>query len=61
MAGIIIDSFTLKIISIGKIIVDNKTVFVISSKSPLAIALAGKQQNDVLSFNGVEYVINYIY
>ena len=47
--------------SIGKIIVDNKTVFVISSKSPLAIALAGKQQNDVLSFNGVEYVINYIY
>ncbi len=47
--------------SIGKIIVDNKTVFVISSKSPLVIALAGKQQNDVLSFNGVEYVINYIY
>ena len=43
--------------SIGKIAVDDKTVFVISSKSPLAVALAGKQQNDSLSFNGVEYVI----
>ena len=43
--------------SIGKITIEEKTVFVISSKSPLAIALAGKQQNDVLSFNGVEYII----
>jgi hypothetical protein len=47
--------------SIGKITADDKTVFVISNKSPLAIALTGKQQNDVLSFNGVQYVINYIY
>jgi hypothetical protein len=43
--------------SIGKITIEEKTVFVISSKSPLAIALTGKQQNDVLSFNGVEYII----
>lgn len=43
--------------SIGKIEIDGKSVFVISSKSPLALALAGKQQNDALSFNGVEYII----
>ena len=43
--------------SIGKIGIDGKSVFVISSKSPLALALAGKQQNDALSFNGVEYII----
>jgi hypothetical protein len=43
--------------SIGKITIEEKTVFVISSKSPLSIALTGKQQNDVLSFNGVEYII----
>lgn len=43
--------------SIGKITVDDKTVFVISSKSPLAIAFAGRKQKDILSFNGVEYMI----
>jgi len=47
--------------SIGKITIENQIIFVISNKSPLAIALAGKQQKDVLNFNGVEYVINYIY
>ncbi|MBL7934802.1 MAG: hypothetical protein JNM51_03225 [Bacteroidia bacterium] len=43
--------------SIGKITVNDKTVFVISSKSPLAIAFAGRKQKDILSFNGVEYMI----
>lgn len=43
--------------SIGKITVDDKTVFVISNKSPLALTLIGKQQKDVLSFNGVKYEI----
>jgi hypothetical protein len=43
--------------SIGKITVDDKIVFVISSKSPLAIAFIGKKQKDVLNFNGTEYVI----
>ena len=47
--------------SIGKIEVDRKTVFVISNKSPLAVAFSNKKQNDSLSFNGTEYVINTIY
>lgn len=47
--------------SIGKITVDDKTVFVISSKSPLAVVFAGKQQKDSLSINGVEYVIEHIF
>lgn len=47
--------------SIGKITVDDQIVFVISSKSPLAVAFAGKQRKDSLSFNGTEYLINAIY
>ena len=43
--------------SIGKIIVDNQTVFVISSKSPLAMALSGRKEKDVIVFNGVDYSI----
>lgn len=47
--------------SIGKITVDDKIVFVISNKSPLAIAFAGKQQKDVLNFNGVKYIVHTMY
>ncbi len=47
--------------SIGKITLDDKSVFVISNKSPLAIAFAGKSQKDSLSFNGVEYVIERVF
>jgi transcription elongation GreA/GreB family factor len=43
--------------SIGKITVDDKTVFVISNKSPLALAFIGKKQKETISFNGVEYLI----
>ncbi len=46
--------------SIGKLIANEKTVFVISYKSPLALAFNAKKQKDVLSFNGVEYVIEKI-
>ena len=46
--------------SIGKITIDDKSVFVISSKSPLAIAFLGKQQQDKIRFNSVEYIINMI-
>jgi hypothetical protein len=46
--------------SIGKITVDDKTVFVISSKSPLALAFSGKQQKNKVSFNGIEYSIETI-
>lgn len=47
--------------SIGKLMVDDKTIFVISNKSPLAIALNGKKQKDTVLFNGVSYVIINIY
>lgn len=47
--------------SIGKLMVDDKTIFVISNKSPLAIALNGKKQKDTVVFNGVSYVIINIY
>ena len=43
--------------SIGKMEVEGKAVFVISGKSPLAVAFAGKLQKDKVSFNGVDYVI----
>ena len=48
-------------VSIGKITVDDKMVFVISNKSPLAVVFADKQQKDSLSFNGMEYTIMAIY
>ena len=43
--------------SIGKITVDDKSVFVISNKSPLAIAFAVKQQGESITFNRVTYSI----
>jgi len=46
--------------SIGKITVDDQIVFVISSKSPLALAFSGKQQKNKVSFNGIEYSIETI-
>lgn len=47
--------------SIGKVILDNKTVFVISQKSPLGLVLIGKKQKDTVVFNGVSYVIESIF
>lgn len=46
--------------SIGKVILDNKTVFVISQKSPLGLVLIGKKQKDTVLFNGVSYSIERI-
>jgi hypothetical protein len=43
--------------SIGKITVDDQIVFVISNKSPLATVFSGKQLNDIVAFNDVEYII----
>lgn len=43
--------------SIGKITVDDKIVFVISSKSPLALKLIGSKQKDTVIFNDVSYSI----
>lgn len=44
--------------SIGKLSVGAKTVFVISNKSPLAMAFSGKKEKDTVVFNGVSYHIN---
>jgi transcription elongation GreA/GreB family factor len=43
--------------SIGKITVDDKIVFVISNKSPLAQQLIGLTTNDGFTFNSVGYQI----
>lgn len=43
--------------SIGKLTVDDKIVFVISSKSPLALKLIGSKQKDTVIFNDVSYSI----
>lgn len=43
--------------SIGKITVGDKIVFVISSKSPLALKLIGSKQKDTVIFNDVSYSI----
>lgn len=47
--------------SIGKIIVDNRTVFVISNKSPLGTSLLSKKQKDTVLFNSVSYIVESIY
>lgn len=43
--------------SIGKIVVNDKTVFVISNKSPLAQQLIGLSAGSTINFNSVEYQI----
>ncbi len=43
--------------SIGKITVADKIIFVISSKSPLALKLIGSKQKDTVIFNDVSYSI----
>jgi len=43
--------------SVGRILLDSETVFVISFKSPLASVLIGHKQNDTVMFNGVAYLI----
>jgi transcription elongation GreA/GreB family factor len=43
--------------SIGKLMVDEKTVFVISNRSPLALHLTGLKTDDTANFNGVAYHI----
>ncbi len=43
--------------SIGKINIDGNIVFIISNKSPIALAFIGKYTNNVVSFNGINYTI----
>ncbi|MES2131494.1 MAG: 3-oxoacyl-ACP synthase [Bacteroidota bacterium] len=47
--------------SIGKIETEGKTVFVISHKSPLALALIGSKEKDTVTFNSVSYTIQSLY
>ena len=43
--------------AIGKLEVDQTTVFIISKKSPLALVLIGLKNNDTVDFNGMTYII----
>lgn len=46
--------------SVGRLLLDTQTVFVISSQSPLASAMMNHKEKDTVNFNGVSYVINSI-
>ena len=48
-------------IGLGKIAVDDKTVFAISPQSPLGVKLLGKKENDIVEMNGVKYKIEKLY
>jgi transcription elongation GreA/GreB family factor len=43
--------------SLGKVICEEKTVFIISPRSPIATVLMGAKEKDTLVFNGVSYTI----
>ncbi len=43
--------------AIGKLEVDQTTVFAISKKSPLALILLGLKNKDTVDFNGMKYLI----
>jgi hypothetical protein len=47
-------------IGLGKMIVDDQNVFVISSQSPLGKLLIGKKGKDVVEMNGVKYTLHKI-
>lgn len=49
--------FFLIAMAIGKLEVDQSTVFVISKKSPLAKVLLGLKNNDTVDFNNMKYLI----
>lgn len=46
---------------IGKVMIDDKTVFVISHQSPLGKLLLGKKTKDTVVFNSVSYQIEALY
>ena len=47
-------------IAIGKIVVDEQTVIVLSSQSPLGKLLLGRQVNETVEMNGIHYLIEEI-
>jgi transcription elongation GreA/GreB family factor len=48
-------------IGLGKIMVNDKTVFVISPQSPLGLKLIGKKENDMVEMSGVKYTIQKLF
>ncbi len=46
--------------ALGKIVVDEKSIFVISNKSPLGLKLLGLKKNESSLFNNVTYIVNSI-
>ena len=48
-------------IGLGKIIVEDSTVFAISPQSPLGLKLIGKKENDVVEFNGMSYFVEKLF
>ncbi len=48
-------------VGLGKIIIDEQTVFAISPQSPLGLKLVGKKENDTVEMNGVKYKIEELY
>ena len=48
-------------ISLGKIMMDDISVFAISSKSPIGALLLGKEKGDEITFNGKTSIIKAIY
>ncbi len=48
-------------IGLGKVIVDNETVFIISPQSPLGLKLIGKKENDAVEMNDVNYFIQKLF
>lgn len=47
-------------IGLGKVVIETKTVFVISSASPIGKLLLNKKEKDSFSFNNIKYVIEKI-
>ena len=45
-------------IAVGPVTIDNEKYFVISPQSPIAKAMIGRRQSDVVTFNSKEYLIN---
>lgn len=46
--------------AIGKMQIDDKSIFVISNKSPLGLKLIGLKENDSIEFNTINYLVKSI-
>ncbi len=62
LGSLVLANETYFLISVGlqKVILDNQTVFAISPQAPLAEKLIGKTENELITMNGMEYLIKSI-